>query len=78
MLEIVSPVEEIGRCYLACSYNPSCFYYVYDTTTKTCLLYEESEDYFDCDIIRGPSEPTYSEVIHNCIELFLKEVKICL
>ena len=66
-MEVVSPVEEIGRCYLACSYNPSCFYYVYDTTTKTCLLYEESEDYFDCDIIRGPSEPTYSEVIHNCI-----------
>ena len=58
----MSPTADVGRCFAACAYSPLCYYYVYDKQTETCILYAENNDYFDCDLIRGPAAPKYSDV----------------
>ena len=61
-LDVLTEITSVQKCYGACRVTTDCQYYVYRKDNKECKLYLPSNDYFDCDLIRGPATPQYSQV----------------
>ena len=52
----------VDKCFSACTAYSGCAYYVWREETKECKLYSETDDYFDCDLMRGPATPDVATV----------------
>ena len=61
-LDVLTEITSVQKCYGACRVTTDCQYYVYRKDNKECKLYLPSNDYFDCDLIRGPATPDYTQV----------------
>ena len=70
-IEVIKGVNDEHACFQACylKYDPiKCGYYTYRTNDQECTTFEEAmdNDYFDCDIIRGPTSPEYDASVSHC------------
>ena len=61
-LDVLTEITSVEKCYGACSIIKNCEYYVYRKDDQECKLYLPSNDYYDCDLIRGPASPDYGQV----------------
>ena len=60
-LDVLTNMTSVDKCYGACRVTTDCQYYVYRREIKECKLYFPSNNYFDCDLIRGPATPEYGQ-----------------
>jgi len=62
LIETYVNIKSLDLCYKSCQLKPGCEYYVWYQDAEACDLYLQGDVYYDCDVIRGPAQPSYADV----------------
>ena len=65
----ITPLANVQECFQSCQLYENCYFYVYRKHSKECKLYGQSNSYFECDIMAGPSTPIFNEVTLNIAKI---------